>query len=307
MASPSPPRDSLTETMTSLFDYLKADEMTLTKEDQGYYYKTLDEKVAPETRGHLKKLLDINKRYALRMEQSEEKAKAAHAQNEHHTAAMVTTSSMAAGLETDEVLRRISGGTVGGAMTSGAAINRSMTTRTEGGGKGGEEKGALGGDGSGPEHGDAATATKKRRTRRESIARCADATAVGDSTYQLEYTGDIFGTRGDYTGGLMYLSRMKTDVEFWRPPVITGVADGSGSEGSSAAEDDEHTAEELRRQAEESAKRMKMLASQENSAAALAALATNPEMQESIINDGAIQALVQLANLRDERIHRYCR
>ena len=105
----------------------------------------------------------------------------------------------------------------------------------------------------------------------------------------------------------MYLSRMKTDVEFWRPPVITGVADGSGSEGSSAAEDDEHTAEELRRQAEESAKRMKMLASQENSAAALAALATNPEMQESIINDGAIQALVQLANLRDERIHRYCR
>ena len=143
MASPSPPRDSLTETMTSLFDYLKADEMTLTKEDQGYYYKTLDEKVAPETRGHLKKLLDINKRYALRMEQSEEKAKAAHAQNEHHTAAMVTTSSMAAGLETDEVLRRISGGTVGGAMTSGAAINRSMTTRTEGGGeRGGGERGA---------------------------------------------------------------------------------------------------------------------------------------------------------------------
>ena len=119
------------------------------------------------------------------------------------------------------------------------------------------------------------------------------------------YTGDRFGTRGDYSKGMLYLSRLalpadsaaaKKQAKIKRETVVIDPADLIDfDEGEESDEDEDFDEFEL-----------KNMESKRKAATAIMELAKNNAIRAYVVRDGGIKAITSLVGYEDEHLRSIC-
>jgi hypothetical protein len=158
---------------------------------------------------------------------------------------------------------------------------------------------------------------------------------VGDPSekgLQVPYSGDLFGTRGDYVGGMVYRSRLDDAMKRRRHSVPSSETEQPGSSGSKQQEeeaadaevevqssrsegDETETAAEVfltEGVAEAAAEGFDLgvddddLESQQRCAATMRNWSFHEENRAFMVEEGAVNALMELAEVEDKKVRTYC-
>jgi hypothetical protein len=114
------------------------------------------------------------------------------------------------------------------------------------------------------------------------------------------YKGDLFGTNGNKSGGLLYLSRMNVEED----PVVMQKAKLEKQKKQEIM--DNFVQEERRLSKGADAKNLHMRDKKRRFAISLATLSSKADKREGIVADGAIPTLVKLSKMSDRQTQLSC-